>query len=88
MIVRISVPCRPTPGFNLSRDTSFRTLETTAESINAAYDAASSFFETVLSSVAPRTPLDVVVTVSREVDLSSGVIRKSSVLPILADMLQ
>jgi len=55
--------------FSLSRNKSLRTLETTAESIDAADDIASDFFKTVLSSVTPSAPLDVVV-VYRDVDLS------------------
>ena len=54
--------------FDLSRNTSLRTLETTAESINAASDTASNFLKTVLSTVPPTVPLDVVI-VYREVDL-------------------
>ena len=52
--------------FNLSQNKSLRTLETTAEAINAAA-AASDFFKTVLSSTASPTPLDIVV-VYRELD--------------------
>ena len=54
---------------NLSRNKSLRTLETTAESIDVADNTASDFFKTVLSSVAPTAPLDVVV-VYRDIDLS------------------
>lgn len=43
-------------------------LETTAESINAADDTVSDFFRTVLSTVPPTAPLDVVI-VYREIDL-------------------
>ena len=56
--------------FNLSRSKSLRTLETTAESIDAAGDLASNFLKTVLSSITPPIPLDVVV-IYREIDLSS-----------------
>ena len=55
--------------FNLSRNKSLRTLETTAESIDVAGDAAFNFFKTVLSSIAPSTSLDVVV-IYKEFDLS------------------
>ena len=54
--------------FNLSRNRSLRTLETTAGSINVADDTASSFLRTVLSTVTSPGPLDVVI-VYREVDL-------------------
>ena len=56
--------------FNLSRIKSLRTLETTAESINAADETASDFLKTVLSSVTPSAPLNVVV-VYRDIDLSN-----------------
>ena len=55
--------------FNLSQNKSLQTLETTAESIDVADDTASDFFKTVLSSVTPSAPLDVVV-VYRDIDLS------------------
>jgi len=57
------------PHPNLSLNKSLRTLETTAESIDAADDTASDFFKMVLSSIAPSTPLDVVV-IYRDIDLS------------------
>jgi hypothetical protein len=47
--------------FNLSRNKALRTLETTAQSIILAEDVASDFLRIVLSSVPPRTPLDVVI---------------------------
>ena len=47
--------------FNLSRNKSLQTLETTAESIGVAGGIASDFFKTVLSSVTPSVPLDVVI---------------------------
>ena len=47
--------------FNLSQNRFLRTLETTAESINAAGDTASDFLKTVLSSVTSPRPLDVVI---------------------------
>ena len=56
--------------FNLSRHKCLRTLETTVESIDAAGCTASYFLKTVLSSVAPSTPIDVVI-VYREIDLSN-----------------
>jgi len=56
--------------FDLSRNTCLRTLETTAESIDAADDAASDFLKTVLSSVASSAPLEIVV-VYRDIDLSN-----------------
>ena len=55
--------------FNLSHNKSLRTLETTAEAIDAADDTASDFFKTVLSSVAPSVPLDIVV-IYRDIDIS------------------
>ena len=55
--------------FDLSRNRSLRTLETTAESVNAASSTASDFFKTVLSTT-PPAPLDVVI-VYREFDLGS-----------------
>ena len=66
--------------FNLSRNKSLQTLETTAESINAAYSTASNFLGTILSTVTSPTPLDVVV-VYRDVDLGGirgGSLRCSS----------
>ena len=47
--------------FDLSRNKSLRTLETTSASITAAGDAASSFLKAVLTTVAPALPLDVVI---------------------------
>ena len=55
--------------FDLSHNKSLRTLETTAEAIDAV-DTASDFLAIVLSSVIPSTPLDLVV-IYREMDLSS-----------------
>ena len=54
--------------FDLSRNRSLRTLETTAKSVNAASGSASDFFRTVLSTTTSPAPLDVVV-VYRETDL-------------------
>ena len=53
--------------FDLSRNRSLRTLETTAESINAADDTASDFLRTLLSTVTSPAPLDVII-VYREWD--------------------
>lgn len=53
---------------DLSRNSSLRTLETTAESINVVDDTASDFFRTVLSTVTSTVALDVVI-VYREFDL-------------------
>ena len=47
--------------FNLSRNKSLRTLETTASSIGDAEGTASDFFVTVLSSVTSLVPVDVVI---------------------------
>ena len=47
--------------FDLSRNKSLRTLETTSASITVASDA-SRFLKAVLATVAPGLPLDVVVT--------------------------
>jgi hypothetical protein len=49
------------PDFNLSGNESLRTLEITGESIRAADDTAPNFLKTVLSSVPPSAPLDVVI---------------------------
>ena len=48
--------------FNLSRNKSLRTLETTASSIATAGDSASGFLKTVLSTIKSPLPLDVVIT--------------------------
>ena len=56
------------PRFDLSRNKPLRTLETTAEAIDAV-DTASDFLSIVLSSIAPSTPLDLVV-IYRGNDLS------------------
>ena len=55
--------------FNLSRNKTLRTLETNADSIVHASDAASIFFQTVLSTIASSLPLDIVV-IYRNVDLN------------------
>ena len=55
--------------FNLSRNKALRTLETNADSIVHASDAASIFFQTVLSTIASSLPLDIVV-IYRDVDLN------------------
>jgi hypothetical protein len=47
--------------FNLSRNKSLRTLETTAESIGVASGITSDFLKTMLSSITPSVPLDVVI---------------------------
>jgi len=61
--------------FNLSRNKSLRTLETTAGSINITggtvsrfftKDTASDFFKTVLSSITSPAPLDVVIIYRNE----------------------
>lgn len=48
--------------FDLSRNKSFRTLETTAQSISAAGNAAPGFLKAVLSTIPSHLPLDVVIT--------------------------
>jgi len=55
--------------FNLSRNKSLRTLETTAGSIATAGEAASGFLKAVLSTIPPHIPLDIVITY-RECDFS------------------
>jgi len=47
--------------FDLSRNTSLRTLETTARPIDLTSDTASDFFITILSSVTSPVPLNFVV---------------------------
>ena len=47
--------------FNLSRNKSLQTLETTAESITGAGSTAPAFLRTVLSTVTSPAPLDVVI---------------------------
>jgi len=47
--------------FDLSRNKSLRTLETTGASINTADDTASGFLGTILSSATSPAPLDLVV---------------------------
>ena len=47
--------------FDLSRNSSLRTLETTAKSITAAGEAASGFLKTVLSTVTSPLPLDLLI---------------------------
>ena len=54
--------------FNLSRNKSLRTLETTAESIKQAGDTASFLLKTVLFSITSPTPLDLVI-IYRNTDL-------------------
>lgn len=54
--------------FDLSRNASLRTLETTARSITVAGDSASSFLKSVLSTIASPLPTDVVI-VYREGEL-------------------
>lgn len=53
----------------MSLNKSLRTLETTAESIDVALDTTSDFFKTVLSSITPSVPLDIVV-IYQDIDLS------------------
>lgn len=47
--------------FDLSKNRSLRTLETTATSITDAGDAASGFLKTILSTIPPSLPLDVII---------------------------
>jgi len=47
--------------FDLSRNSSLRTLETTALSITTAGDVASGFLKTVLSTIASPLPLELVI---------------------------
>ena len=47
--------------FDLSRNTSLRTLETTAISITIAGDVASGFLKTILSTVTSTLPLDLLI---------------------------
>ena len=47
--------------FDLSRNTSLQTLETTAWSISAAGDTAPGFLKTVLSTVTSPLPLDLLI---------------------------
>ena len=55
--------------FDLSRNTSLRTLETTAKSITVAGDSASGFLKSVLSTIVSPLPTDVVI-VYREEELN------------------
>ena len=48
--------------FDLSQNKCLRTLETTALSIDSAGDTASGFLKTVLSTITPSLPLEVVIT--------------------------
>ena len=48
--------------FNLSQNKSLQTLETTAQSIAAAGEAAPGFLKAVLSTIPSNRPLDVVIT--------------------------
>ena len=68
---RFVVNDRAPQGFDLSRNESLRTLETTADSISMAGDAAVDFLKTILSSVTSPAPLDVVV-IYRERDFGGG----------------
>jgi hypothetical protein len=64
--------------FNLSRKKSLRTLETTSASITGAGDgAASGFLKSVLATIAPTLPLDVVIA-SGNYDLGYSVVPWSS----------
>ena len=56
--------------FNLSRNKSLRTLETTAESIDYVCDTVPHWLRTLLSSITSPTPLDVVV-IFRDLYLST-----------------
>lgn len=49
------------PHFDLSKNTSLRTLETDVRSISAKGDTASDFLKTVLSTITSPLPLDVVI---------------------------
>jgi len=51
--------------FDLSRNSSLRTLETTEISINFAGDVASGFLKTVLSTITSPLPLDLIVNYGR-----------------------
>ena len=53
--------CAPLRDFNLLRNKSLRTLETTASSIDDARGTASDFLMTILSSVTSPVPVDVVI---------------------------
>lgn len=48
--------------FNLSKNKSLRTLETTARSVTAAGDSAAGFLKTVLSTITSPSSLNVVIT--------------------------
>lgn len=52
--------------FDLSRNTSLRTLETTAESITAAGDSSSGFLKSILSTVTSPVHTDVVIVYREE----------------------
>jgi len=58
--------------FDLSRSRSLRTLETTAESIISAEDTASDFLKSILSSIPPPAPLDIVI-LYRDRDLGARI---------------
>jgi hypothetical protein len=58
-------------GFDLSRNLSLRTFETTADSISIAGDTAPDFLKTVLSSITSPAPLDVVI-IYRERDFGGS----------------
>jgi len=57
--------------FDLSRSRSLRTLETTAESIISA-DTASDFLKSVLSTIPPPVPLDIII-LYRDRDLGARI---------------
>ena len=53
-------------GFDLSRNKSLRTLETTASSMFFSYDKGSNFLKATLSSIASPAPLEVVIIYQNE----------------------
>jgi len=67
--------------FNLSRNKSLQTLETTAASITAAGDAASGFLKIVLSTITSPLPLNVVITY-RDFDLGCRVRSRVEVIHV------
>ena len=58
---RFAANPRASQDFDLSRNKSLRTLETTSHSIDVSPRAASNFLRAVLSSIASPAPLDVVI---------------------------
>ena len=53
-------------GFDLSRNKSLRTLETTASSMFFSYDKGSNFLKATLSSIASPAPLEVIIIYQNE----------------------